>query len=101
MQIYDLKTMALHSYEERAINVFHKAKEFNVRLVDLPPGGEIPNCEMASYVMFYVLEGEAEVKVNSEKTTIKEGQCLITTPATISMKTRNGVKIMGTQIVKS
>ena len=101
MQIYDLKTMAPHSYEERARNVFHEAEEFKVRLIGLPPGGEIPNCEMASYVMFYVLEGEAEVTVNSEKATIKAGQCLITTPATLSMKTRNGVKIMGTQIAKS
>ena len=101
MQVFDLETMMSYPYEERDKNVFYKAEEFKTRIIELPSGGEMPTCEMASYVMFYVLEGEAEVTVNSEKATIKEGQCLITVPATLSMKTHKGVRIMGIQIAKS
>ena len=98
MQVFDLKAMASHPYEERDRNVFHEAKEFRTRIVELPPGGEIPNCEMASHVIFFVVSGAAEVKVNQAVVNITEGQCLITEPATLSMKTENGVRIMGTQI---
>lgn len=97
-QVFDIKTMASYPYEERDKNVFYKTKEFKTRLVELPPGGEIPICEMVSYVIFFVVNGVAEVRVNQEIVTIEEGQCLIAEPATLSMKTENGVKIMATQI---
>ena len=61
----------------------------------------MPTCEMASYVIFYVIEGAAEVRVNQEIININEGQCLITEPATLSMRTNDGVKLMGIQVVKS
>jgi len=61
----------------------------------------MPTCEMASHVVFYVLDGEVRVTVNSETVGIKEKQCLITEPATISMKTKSGVRLIGIQIVKS
>ena len=35
-----------------------------------------------------------------EKATINEGQCLISKPANLSMRTTDGVKIMGIQITK-
>lgn len=98
MQLFNLKTMKSYPYEERDKNVFYKAKEFKARIIELPPGGEIPTCEMLSYVIFYVIKGTAEAKVNQEKIILKEGQCLITEPATLSMKTQDGVKMMGIQI---
>ena len=101
MQVFELKAMVSYPYEERDKNIFYKAKEFKARIIELPPGGEMPTCEMASYVIFYVIEGAAEVKVNQEKANIKEGQCLITEPATLSLRTNDGVKIMGIQVVKS
>lgn len=101
MKVFDLKAMVAYPYEERDKNVFYKAKEFKARIIELPPGGEIPDCEMASYVIFYVIQGSAEVKVNQENVNIKEGQCLITEPATLSMRTNDSVKIMGIQVVKS
>ena len=101
MQVFDVKGMAAYPYEERDRNVFYSAKEFQARIIELPPGGEIPTCEMASYVTFYVVEGMAEVSVNQEKANIEEGQCLITEPATLSMKTNDGVKIMGIPVEKS
>ena len=101
MQLFNLKTMKSYPYEERDKNVFYKAKEFKARIIELPPGGEMPICEMLSYVIFYVLKGTAEAKVNQEKIILKEGQCLISEPAILSMKTQDGVKMMGIQIIKT
>ena len=101
MQLFNLKTMKSFPYEERDKNVFYKAKEFKARIIELPPGGEMPTCEMLSYVIFYVIKGTAEAKVNQEKIILKEGQCLITEPAILSMKTQDGVKMMGIQIMKT
>ncbi len=100
MKVFDLKEMEAHPLEERDKNVFYRAEEFRMRVVELSPGEEIPSCEMESYVIFYVVEGSAQVGVNEERTELKEGQCLITEPATMSMRTENGVKIMGIQIQK-
>jgi len=55
---------------------------------------------MASYVIFYVIEGEAIARVNSEEKVIDAGKCLITEPAVLSLKTNHGVKILGIQISK-
>ncbi len=98
MRVFNPKTMTSYPYEERDKNVFYKTEEFKARIIELPPGGEIPTCEMASYVIFYAIDGTAEVTVNQQKTNIKEGQCLITEPATLSMKTKDGVRIMGIQV---
>jgi quercetin dioxygenase-like cupin family protein len=100
-QIFDLKTMTAHPYEQREKNVFFQAKEFKARLIELPPGGEIPPCEMSSYVVFCVIAGSTEIVVEGEKFTLKEGQCLITEPATLTMHTVDGVKILGIQIEKA
>jgi len=58
MQVFDLKAMKAYPYEERDKNVFYKTKEFKARIIELPAGGEMPTCEMASYVIFYVIEGQ-------------------------------------------
>ncbi len=98
MQVFNLKEMKSFEYEERNKNIFFKTEEFKVRIIELPPNGKMPSCEMASYVIFNVIDGSVEVQVNKQSAAIKEGQCLITAPATISMKTEDGVKIMGIQI---
>ena len=101
MNVFDLKKIAAFPYEQREKNVFYQAKEFKTRIIELPPGGEMPICEMASHVIFYILNGEARVTVNSETVGLKEKQCLITEPATLSMTTEKGVKLMGIQIIKA
>ena len=101
MKVFDLDEMIAHPYEEREKNVFYQAKEFKTRVIELPPGGGIPLCEMTEHVIFYVLDGEARVTINSEAVVLKEKQCLISEPATISMKTGSGAKLMGIQIAKS
>jgi len=90
--------MVAHTYNEREKNVFYQATQFKARIIDLPAGGAMPTCEMASHVLFYVIQGEAEVQVNGEAASIKEGQCLISEPATLSMRTGHGVKILGVQV---
>lgn len=100
MKVFDLKEMKVYPYEERQKNIFFQAEEFKTIIIELPPGGEIPKCEMVPYVIFTVIKGSAEITVNDETVTLQEGQCLITEPATLSMKTDNGAKIMGTQIFR-
>ena len=101
MQVFDLKEMKSFPYEERDKNVFYRAKEFKARIIELPSGGEIPTCKMESYVIFHVVSGAAEVSVNGEIAKLEKGQCLISEPATLSMKTKEGVRIMGIQVEKS
>jgi len=98
MRVVDLKAMESYPYEEREKNIFFNVEEFKARIIKLPAEGKMPNCEMPSYVIFYVIEGCVDVTVNEEKATISEGQCLISEPTTISMRSINGAKIMGIQI---
>ena len=100
MKVFDLDKIEAFPYEQREKNVFYQAKEFKTRIIELPPGGRMPTCEMASHVIFYVLGGEARVTVNSETVELKEKQCLITEPATLSMTTEKGVRLMGIQVIK-
>lgn len=100
MKVFDLSEMKAFPYEQREKNVFYQTKEFKTRIIELPPGGEMPTCEMASHVIFYVLRGEAKVTVNSETVDLKEKQCLITEPATLSMTTEKGASLMGIQVIK-
>ena len=100
MQIFNLDSMDTFPYGERDKNVFFKSKEFKTRIISLQPGESIPECEMAAYVIFIVLEGEAEITVNTDKATLVKNHCLITEPSLISMQSKNGSKIIGIQIVK-
>jgi len=98
MQVFDLSATMAHPYSERDKNVFYQAPRFKARIIELPAGGAMPDCEMASHVLFYVIRGAAEVQVNQQVASIREGQCLVSEPATLSMKTAAGVKILGVQI---
>jgi quercetin dioxygenase-like cupin family protein len=98
MEVFDLRAMQAQPYEKREKNVFYQAPEFKTRIIQLPAGGQIPQCEMSGHVIFYVLEGQAEVTVNGKTSALSEGQCLISPPATFSMATPQGVKMMGVQI---
>jgi len=100
MKIFNFGDMSALPYEQREKNVFYQTKEFKTRIIELPPGGQMPTCEMSSHVIFYVLDGEARVTVNSKTVEIKEKQCLITEPATLSMTTVKGVRLMGIQITQ-
>ena len=72
MNVYDLIGMNAHPYEERGKNVFYQTKEFKTRIIILPPGGVMPLCDMADHVLFYVVEGEAEVTVDAAVERLKK-----------------------------
>ena len=102
MKVFKLGEMRVFPYEQRGKNVFFQTDEFKTRIIELPPGGQMPACEMASHVIFYVLDGTVKVAVDSETVVLNEKNCLITEPpATISMITENGVRLLGIQIVKA
>jgi mannose-6-phosphate isomerase-like protein (cupin superfamily) len=100
MKIFDLYKMRSFPYKERDKNVFYHSKEFKTRIINLSAGEKIPECEMASYVIFLVLQGEAIITVDSKDSVIDAGKCIISDPAVFSLKTKNGVKIIGIQINK-
>lgn len=96
MKVIDLEKLEPNEGAE----VFYETDEFTGRVIELPPGGSMPPCEMDSYVMFYVIEGEAVVTVDEEETRLQESSNMITEPATLSMETEEGVRILGVQVVK-
>jgi len=100
MEIFDLNKIKSYPYKDRDKNVFYATDEFKTRIIDLVAGQEIPACQMASYVIFYVIEGEAIITVNSHKSFINTGKCIITDPAVISLKSDTGVRIVGIQVKK-
>lgn len=94
-----MKVTNLEDFEpEEASEVFYEVEEFSGRVIELPPGGSMPPCEMDSYVLFYVISGETEVTVGEDKTILHEGSSVVTEPATLSMETGEGVRILGVQV---
>ena len=98
MKIFDLMNLEAQGYENRAVNVFFQNDLFKARVIVLEAGGKIPECQMDSYVMFYVVKGEVLVRKNDESSILKEDQVFITEPALLSMETTYGARLMGVQI---
>jgi glyoxylate utilization-related uncharacterized protein len=67
-------------------------------VIALDPGGNIPECKMESFVLFYVVSGEVLLGRNGESSTLREGQVFISEPALISMTSVSGARLMGVQI---
>ena len=98
MKVFDITDMEAYGYDQRSKNVFHETPEFKMRVIDLAPGGSIPLCEMASHVVFVCIEGEALVTVNGDEVSLTPGNGLVTEPATVSMRSHVGAKLLGIQI---
>ncbi|MHB8870205.1 MAG: cupin domain-containing protein [Thermoleophilia bacterium] len=98
MKMFDLTDMEAYGYGQRSKNVFHEAPEFKMRVIDLAPGGSIPLCEMTAHVVFVCVAGEALVTVEGDEVSLKPTQGLVTGPATMSMRSPNGAKLLGIQI---
>lgn len=101
MQVFDLREIKPDASEKPAFRVFLDSPAFSARVVAVPPGGRMPPCEMSSYVMFYVLDGVVEVTADGESADLAAGQCLVSEPATLSMSSETGARIMGIQVVKT
>jgi len=98
MEIFDLMKLTAESYENRNVNVFYQNELFKTRIIVLEAGGKIPECQMDSFVMFYVIMGEVLMKKNNESCLLLENQVFITEPALVSMESKNGARLMGVQI---
>jgi len=98
MEIYDLMELAAQGYENRLMNVFYQNDLFKTRVIILEAGGEIPACQMDTYVMFYVVKGEVLLRKNDETSVLRENQVFITEPALLSMTSESGARLMGIQI---
>ena len=98
MEIFDLMNLGAEGYENRSVNVFFQNDLFKTRVIVLEAGGKIPKCQMDSYVMFYVVNGEVLIRKNDESSILKENQVFITEPAVLSMETTAGARLMGIQI---
>lgn len=99
-EIFDLLSLNAMGYENRAVNVFYQNDQFKVRVIVLEKGGMISECIMESYVMFYVVKGEVQLRKNAETYQIKEDQVFISEPALIAMQSTGGARLMGVQIKK-
>lgn len=97
MEIFDFNKIKAFPYEKRERNVLYKSPNFKMRIIELPEGGKMPECDMDSSVIFYVLEGEVSVRVNGRRESLSAGQAMVTKPAVLSMETSGGVRIMGIQ----
>ena len=100
MNLFNIAVMKTYEYDQREKNVFYETRDFKMRVIDLAPGESIPQCDMASYVIFVGIEGEAEVVVGAEQTCVSRGQCLVTEPSTLTMRTNVGARLLGIQIAK-
>lgn len=98
MQIYDLMNLEAKGYEQRQVNVFFQNDTFKTRVIVLESDGRIPACQMNSYVMFYVVEGEVRLTCDGTTSVLKEKQVFITEPALLSMESESGARLMGVQI---
>jgi quercetin dioxygenase-like cupin family protein len=98
MEIFDLMDLEAQGYENRKVNVFFQNDLFKTRVIVLEANGKIPECQMDSYVMFYVVKGEVILRKNNESSILKESQVFITEPALLSMETKTGARLMGVQI---
>ena len=97
---FDIVSMKAYGYDQREKNVFHVTPEFKMRVISLGPGESMPKCDMASYVIFVGIEGEVEVAMGTDRVTISRGQCLVSGPATLSMRTSAGARLLGIQVAK-
>lgn len=98
MKIFDLMNLEVKGYEKRNVNVFFKNDIFKTRVIVLEAGGEIPECQMDSYVLFYVIKGEVFLNKNNESSILKENEVFISEPAVLSMESTKGARLMGVQI---
>jgi quercetin dioxygenase-like cupin family protein len=98
MEIFDLMHMQSKGYDNRQVNVFYQNDLFKARVIVLEAGGKIPECQMDSYVMFYVVQGEVVIRKNDETAVMTQNQVFIAEPAMLSMETTSGARLMGVQI---
>lgn len=97
MNLFDLTSMRAYPLKERDRNVFYSTDGLKMRIIELKPADAIPPCEMAQHVIFTVISGAADITVDGETAHVVQGHCVATPPATVSMKSPEGARIMAVQ----
>jgi quercetin dioxygenase-like cupin family protein len=98
LDVWDFAKLAEFSKMQRVKKDICKTKAFNVVLVCLKPGQEIPPRPEPYDVCFYVIAGQGTFTVGNEKTGLKEGS-MIFAPANIArgIKSTKRLSILGIQ----
>jgi hypothetical protein len=99
MEIFNLDNIRIYPLEERDKNVLFQSETFKVRLIQIGSGGEISPCAMATNVLFCVLQGEGVITVSESSNQVKSHSLIIRSLATVSMKSDEGMRVLGIQIV--
>jgi len=73
----DVKKLVNFSNEEHTKVIFYDKGNIKAQIMCLKSGQLIPPCKMQSDVLFYVIEGEGEIIIDSEKETLKAGICVV------------------------
>lgn len=100
MVILDFNKITGFPYEERHKNILHISSDFKIRVIDLPENGKMPECAMATHVIFVVMQGQVDITVNGKEYNLNQKQSMASEPAVFSMKTCEGAKLMAIQIQK-
>lgn len=77
--------------------MFYSSDGLKMRIIELGLGEAISPCEMAQHVISSVISGSADVTVDGETAHAMNGHCVATPPATVSMKSLEGARIMAVQ----
>jgi len=98
MDVQDLVKLVEFSKTERVKKDIYKTKMFNLVLVCLETGQEIPPRPEPYDVCFYVIEGEGVFTVGDEQTNLRDGQMTFA-PANVSrgIKSIKRLSILGIQ----
>ena len=98
MDVQDLAKLVEFSKTERVKKDIYKTKMFNLVLVCLETGQEIPPRPEPYDVCFYVIEGEGVFTVGDEQTNLRDGQMTFA-PASVSrgIKSIKRLSILGIQ----
>ncbi len=101
MEIFDLKNIEKGTDREQKSKILFEKDGIKMRTIFLGPDDRIPPCDMTSHVIFHVVEGSVDITVNDKTHTLQEGTCIVTEPATISMRSSNGSRLLGIQISRN
>lgn len=98
MKIYDLNSLSTEKNHGIGTLPFHEEDTFKNRIIDLEKGASMPACDMTQNVIFMVLSGEITVHHNDQSHTLSMHQMFVSEPATLSMTTKEGARVLGIQI---
>lgn len=101
MRIFDTNASGTEKDADKRTAVLYHATNFKIRIIQLPPGGSIPPCDMVDIVIFHVLSGSVEINSDGNTMPVKDGQGIVSEPSTISMSSKSGVRLLGIQIAQS